>query len=481
MSNEKGLVPMSGPDGFWLNMDMPTNLMIICGYMEFDRPVEYDKIVAKLEERLLIFNRFRQRLVWPAGQLGPTYWEFDPHFDIRTHVIRIALPSPGDDAELKKMVSDLTIVPLDYNKPMWQIYLIENYGKGNVLFFRLHHCIGDGIALIRLLFSLTDLEPNVAASKRVDIKQGVGDTTIPDFLRPITPIFQAMSASFNTGAKIGAKLLEEVMRSFAHPAHIANMARALGDVARESAVVLAKLLIMPTDSDTSLKGPLGVTKSVSWSEPVKLDEVKAVGKSLDATINDVLMAAVAGALRKYLQGRNEDVKDTEIRMSIPFNVRTPSPEIELGNKFSIVFLKLPVYIEDPIKRVLEVKKRMDSLKRSPDAFVGYQVLRSLGIPPSFITKLGASLFTSKVTGVLTNVPGPRFPLYFTDRKIKNLMFWVPRISSVGHGFSVMSYDGKVSFGVATDTGLVPDPDELTKHFTEEFKEMQKLIKSGKKK
>jgi WS/DGAT/MGAT family acyltransferase len=250
-----------------------------------------------------------------------------------------------------------------------------------------------------------------------------------------------------------------------------------GRIGLESSTVLAKLALMPSDSKTSLKGKLGIQKSACWSSPIPLDSVKEIGLYFRCTINDVLMAAVAGALRDYLSDRGDDLEDAELRVAIPVNVRAESSGIELGNQFSLVLLSLPVNLDDSVRRLRETRKRMRSLKESADAFVGFQMMKIMGIPPESITKRGADFFSSKFTGVLSNVPGPRQHLYFTDKKIKNMMFWVPRSGEVALGISIISYAGSVTLGIATDRRVAPDPEKITEYFTREFGELLRLART----
>ncbi len=200
---------------------------------------------------------------------------------------------------------------------------------------------------------------------------------------------------------------------------------------------------------------------------------------MDATINDVLIASVAGALRRYLIFRGDRTNKTELRAAIPVNVREPGTAFELGNKFSMVFLALPVYIEDPILRLREVKKRMDLLKQSPDAFIAFMVLSALGISSANIATTASNFFANKASTVMTNVPGPREPLYFTGKKIENFIGWVPRTGRVGMGISIISYAGKVGVGLVTDEGLVPYPDMILKYFEDEIESLYDILKTRK--
>jgi WS/DGAT/MGAT family acyltransferase len=483
MQQGKMLEPMSSIDSFWLSMDEPTNLMVITGLMAFSEMLDYDAVCSLLKERLLCYNRFRQKVVWPTSTLGRPFWDEDTTFDIQNHVVRVALPTPRDQATLQRMISDLSIVPLDRSKPLWRAHIIENYGAGCVLFFRIHHAIADGIALIRLLLSMADVEPNASFQRGAESAQAgkAGRIRKKGTLAPVTgPLglfMRAARTTLKTAAGTTGAVYDEVMKTVAHPPHLARLLNLYGRIGLESSTVLAKLALMPSDSKTSLKGKLGSQKSVCWSPTIPLDSVKEIGLYFRCTINDVLMAAVAGALRDYLSGRGDDLEDAELRVAIPVNVRTDSPEIELGNQFSLVLLSLPVNLDDPVRRLRETRKRMRTLKESADAFVGFQMMKVMGIPPASITKRGADFFSSKFTGVLSNVPGPRQHLYFTDRKIENMMFWVPRSGEVALGVSIISYAGYVTLGIATDRRVAPDPEKITEFFAREFDELLRLARA----
>jgi WS/DGAT/MGAT family acyltransferase len=482
MQQGKTLEPMSSVDGFWLSMDEPTNLMVITGLMEFDELLDYDAVCALLEERLLCHHRFRQKVVWPTSTLGRPFWDEDLNFDLQNHVIRMALPTPRDKATLQRMISDLSIIPLDKNKPLWRAHIIENYGTGCVLFFRIHHAIADGIALIRLLLSMADMKPNSSfrqareAVEKPKTKKPRRKGSLDHIAGPLDLFARAARATLKTAGSTGGMVYDELTKVAAYPPYLTRMIKLYGRIGLESSTVLAKLALMPSDSKTSLKGKLGLRKCVCWSAPLPLPTVKEIGAYFRSTVNDVLMAAVAGALREYLLERGDDLEDAELRVAIPVNVRSESPEVELGNQFSLVLLSLPIHLEDPVRRLRETRKRMRTLKESADAFVGFQMLKIMGIPPTGVTKRAAGFFSNKFTGVLSNVPGPREHLYFTDRKIKNMMFWVPRSGDVALGVSIISYAGSVTLGIATDCRVASDPEKITVHFSDKFAELLKLAR-----
>ena len=469
---------MTNADNFWLCMDEPTNLMVITTFMEFKKPLDFKRLLATIEYRLASFPRFQQRVLKPKSGVGLPGWETDPNYDLRSHVHRVALPGPGDKAELQEMISNLSVTPLDPNRPLWQVHLIENYGGGCVLFFRIHHCIADGIALIHVLLSTADTDPDAPWPTGKTRKKK------PAFsLRSALPLGSLMDTARGTltrTRKIGATLVKEVGRAASDPARLKNLARTTGRVPTDFAAVLSRLTLMKSDPNTPFKGRLGTRKRVAWSDPVALARIKEIGRAIKSTtINDVLIATVTGAMRHYLKTRKVPVNELDLRVTVPFNIRKPGTEFELGNRFSLVFLPLPVYLEDPVLRLKEVKRRMDRLKTSPEPYINFGLLSAIGHLPPDVAKKTARLFGNKASGVLTNVPGPRQPLYFAGSRIHNFMFWVPRSGNIGLGVSILSYDGKVTVGIASDEGLMPDPQVLLESFNNELDTLLKRVQSGK--
>jgi WS/DGAT/MGAT family acyltransferase len=469
---------MTNADNFWLCMDEPTNLMIITAFMEFEEPVDFKRLYATIESRLASFKRFRKRVARPISGLGVPNWEIDKNYDLRSHLQRVALPAPGDKAELQEMISNLMTTPLDPSKPLWKVHLIENYGKGCVVFFRIHHCIADGIALVHVMLSTADTEPD-APWPQYQPEKRRDSISLKSFF-PVDSIISSITRTIDTTKNYGAKLLEECEKAISNPTRLTKIANTTTGLTSDTASILTKLTIMASDPPTPFKGKLGVRKRVSWTEPMSLDKIKTVGRAIStATLNDVLIATVTGAMRRYLKTRNTPVNELDLRVTVPVNIRKPGTEFELGNRFSLVFLALPVYIDDPILRLKEVKRRMDHLKKSPDAYINFGLLSAMGLLPPKILKRTAHLFGNKASGVLTNVPGPKQPLYFAGKKINNIMVWVPRSGMIGLGISIFSYDGKVTVGIASDEGLMPDPEVLLEGFEEEFNHLLDLVQSGK--
>jgi diacylglycerol O-acyltransferase / wax synthase len=432
------LVPMSSVDAAWLGMEDPTNLMMVTGVLMLDGKVEPKRLRTLLDKRLAPFGRFHQRVVRPRTRAGMPHWQDDAQFDIDNHVSHVALPAPGGEKTLSALVSEQMSTPLDFTKPLWHVHLIDGYDGGSVVLARIHHSIADGIALVRVMLSLTD--PTPAASPRRRAAASSNHAGPLDWLPGV--------------AGGAARLLQD-------PGRVA-----------EGAYRLGRLVLLPPDPPTPFKGPLGRRKRAAWSKPVPLEDFKAIGKAYGATVNDVLVAAATGALRRYLESHGESSKGLSIRASVPVNLRPLQDAHRLGNSFGLVFLTLPVGIVDPVGRLRAIKKEMDELKRSPEALVAFGVLNVMGLAPVEVERLGLRFFGSKATAVLTNVPGPREALYLAGRKLDRVMFWVPQSGRLGLGISILSYAGGVMLGVATDEGLVADPEKIVDAFEKEFRSLK---------
>ena len=439
--------PLSAVDAAWLRMEDPTNLMMVTGLLQFDSRIDPDRLRTVIEERLLDFVRFRQRVQEAPFGVGIPQWVTDDHFDLDAHLHHVALPSPGDKAALETFVSDLLGTPLDFTKPLWQMHLVE-HAEGSAIVSRIHHAIADGIALIQVLLSLTDTSAR-PRRRRSNGRPPIASDGMPSLLRAGGWLAQA-----------GFGLARD-------PGQALRMA----GWGAGAAATLARVALLPPDPQTSIKGPLGVKKRAAWSDPIPLEEVKAAGAHVGGTINDVLVTAAAGALRRYLAGRGEDLRGVDIRATVPVNLRPLDEAHRLGNQFGVVFLSLPLGIEDPRRRLAEIKRRMDELKTSLQPAVAFGMLAAIGYLPTRMQPLPIQFFGSKSSMVLTNVPGPRQPLYLAGEALKQAMFWVPQSGRMGLGISILSYSGDVLVGVASDAGLVPDPQTLVESFQDELNEL----------
>jgi diacylglycerol O-acyltransferase len=441
--------PLSGMDTAMLRLEMPTNLMVINGVMILGAPVAFDDLRAVIRNRLLAIPRFRQRLVPATGPLSTPRWEDDADFDIDNHLHRLTLPPPADQEALQDLVSEMASIPLDRSRPLWQFYLVEGYGPGCALICRIHHSIGDGISLIEVLLSITDTEPGILpglpAARRVE------------------------------GPRMGRrrrvrKLLRRGLSLAAHPGRV----RSFVTRGRRLASALEDILLSPPDSRTAFKGDLGLSKRVAWSGPIPLVEVKAIGRSLDGTVNDVLLAAASGALRRYLQGRGGTTDGIELHAAVPVNLRGAGTAGRLGNRVGTIFAPLPVGVADPVQRLEAVRRSMDGLKRSSQAPATFAAMRALGRTSPPVQRAVVGIMGSRATAIMTNVVGPREPRYLAGVPLEALLFWVPKTGGLTMGVSILSYAGQVRLGVITDEGLVPDPEAIVAAFHAEFDELLAL-------
>jgi WS/DGAT/MGAT family acyltransferase len=250
----------------------------------------------------------------------------------------------------------------------------------------------------------------------------------------------------------------------------------LAKLGLDGVAALGKLLLIGPDAQTIFKGRLGVSKRAAWSSPVPLHDVKAIGRITGTTVNDVLLTAVTGALRRYLQLRGQPTDGISIRALLPVNLRPLDGPIELGNRFGLVFVDLPIGIADSFERLVGFKQQMTTIKNSPEAVIAFGILSTIGMIPAGAEQRVVELFGNKATAVMTNVPGPREPLYLAGKRLRRIMCWVPKSGRLGLGVSILSYAGEVCIGIATDVGLVPDPEAIVAAFQAEFDELMDLVR-----
>ena len=452
---------MTKVDTAWLRMDSPSNLMMIIGVWTLRPGLAYQQLCRRVQERLLKYPRFRQRVVQDATGAS---WVEDEALDIERHVVREKLPRRPrgqEQAALQDRVAELAMRPLDNEHPLWQMHLVEDYQGGSAMIVRIHHCIADGIALISVTMSLVDggePPPERAHKSAAAGAQGwIADTLI----KPFTGMTVKALGAAGEGAARSLGLLRDPQKGVAGSLDLARLAYQFASDA-------AALALMPDDSKTRLKGKPGTAKRVAWCQPIPLEEVRAVGKALNCSINDVLLSCVAGALGEYLKSLGDDVSGQEIRAMIPVNLRPLEQAHQLGNRFGLVPLVLPIGMENPVERVYEVRRRMNALKGSTQPLLAFGMLAVAGllIKPAQEALLG--LFGRKTTAVMTNVPGPREKLKLLGSTLEQSMFWVPQSGDIGLGVSILSYGGGVQFGVITDTLLCPQPQKIIDEFEPEF-------------
>jgi WS/DGAT/MGAT family acyltransferase len=442
---------MSPVDTAWLHMDEPENPADIVTLLSFDDRLSYDALKRVIEERLLKYDRFKQRVTEVDGH--PT-WEDDPEFHIERHVMRYQLDAPLTSDSLSRVVTDLANQELSPGRPLWAMHLIDGSDGGSAIVSRLHHCIADGFALAHAMLTLTD---------RAD------GTPMSETLQP---------AEQGEHEPLLNVLVHEAAEVARHPSHAVDLAKQGAALA----LSLGHLLFVPFDHRTVLKKELSGRRRMAWSSGLDLETIKAIGRSRGATVNDVLLSAMTGALRRFLAEAGEPVDEFTIRAIIPVNLR-PVHSIEemddsMGNRFGLVFLDLPVNEKTTESRFRGLKERMDAMKGTPEAFVAFGILNALGHTPATIEHIVNDVFGRKASLVVTNVPGPREPLYIDGVRLRDVMSWVPHPARLGLGLAILSYAGKVIVGVRVDEAVSNNPAHFVTLFEDEVSGMLDKAKAS---
>lgn len=458
---------MSRVDTAWLRMDNDVNLMMIVGVWLLTPAITLEALRERIDSKLLKYERFRHKAV--ADAMGAN-WVLDENFDITHHVLPAKLNRARGESErhaLQRLCGELAMTPLDPARPLWQFHFIESYEGGSALIARIHHCIGDGIALISVMMSITDGGADPPKRRQ---REPAEDHAEPDWLsdavlKPLTDITVKAISMYGGGMAKSMEMLSSPTQPLLGSMDMARTGyKVMGDV--------AALAVMPDDSPTGLKGKPAGRKVVAWSEPMSLDDVKVVGKALSCSVNDVLLGCVAGAIGEYLRGRGEDPEGKEIRAMVPVNLRPLDKAWQLGNRFGLAPLVLPIGINNPVARTYAVHQRMNELKGSYQPLLAFAVLAMSGLFIKPVQDAVLGMFAKKATAVMTNVPGPAVPLKFCGSTLRQTMFWVPSSGDIGVGVSILSYGGGVQFGLITDAALCPEPQKIIDLFEPEF---QKLL------
>jgi WS/DGAT/MGAT family acyltransferase len=421
---------MRSADAAWLRMDRPANLMVINSLEWFDSVPDWDGVRAAFLERIAgRFDRFRQ--VPASGLLTGARWTDVPDFEPAAHFHRHALPAPGDRRALSTLAGDLATAPLDHRRPLWEVHEIEGYGTGAAMLIRIHHAVADGISLARVMLSASD-----------EAAPG------PGFGEP------------HHGSLLGSALSGGIDAAL-HPRRTA--ARGLVDAA-----ALAKLLLPGGEASQALQGAGHIVHRVAWSDPVALWRVRNTARAYRVTINDVLIAALSGALRRHLLRTGAEPQ--RLHALVPFNLRPldePLPP-ELGNRFGLVLADLPVELGHPVERLWEAARCMEAIKHSDEGAISYAVLEALGRGPATVETRMVDYVSQKASMVLTNVPGPRQPVSMAGTPVAGALAWAPCSGTLRMSVSLFSYGGRVTVGFLTDAGVVDDPQPLADAFRAEL-------------
>lgn len=445
-------------DTAWLRMDRPNNLMQIVGVLMFDGQLDETRLRESLLHTVRVQPRFVQKACLEGGEY---YWRTDPDFDLDLHLKRVILPGKAGKAELERLVADFASTPLNHQRPLWEMHLVDTSLGGQALVVRFHHAMGDGFSLVRAMLTMMDESPVAAPRPQPEpVANDDGDEEHD----------QQGSRLLRAGLKLTGTLWSKYVEVLTHPTKAMDYLKTSRDVTAE----LYTIATLSDDADTRLRGETGCTKRVAWSEQIPLPDVKAVGRVLGCSVNDLLIAATAGAFRHYLLEKGDEA-DVDIRALVPVNMRAPDDKGALGNRFGLVALDLPLNIEHPLQRLYAVRDRMQALKSSLQPAVVLNLLEVMGMAPKAVQQQAIDILSAKASAVITNVPGPQQTLYLAGARLRQPLFWVPQAGDIAVGVSILSYDNKVQVGLITDKKRVPDPGLIVERFAVEFEQLLLLV------
>jgi WS/DGAT/MGAT family acyltransferase len=438
---------LSGLDASFLALEDRGAHMHVGSVLVFEgKAPAYDDFVAQLERRLALVPRYRQKLAFPPLVQSRPVWVDDPHFNAGYHVRHTGLPEPAGEPELRRLAGRIFAQRLDRAKPLWELWLVDRVGDDRfALISKTHHCLVDGVSGVDIATVLFDLDPDPP-------EPAPAEPWIP---RPEPTRAQLLADALSERAVTPVELARAAVGAVRHPQDaVASGVTAVGGVA---ALAQAGLGGAPS---SPLNTRIGPHRRFAWVDD-DLAVFKAIKDALGGTVNDVVLAVVTGALRTHFLAHGYDT-DTELKAMVPITVRAESERGALGNKVSAMYAPLPVSLADPIARFRAVHEAMHGLKESGQA-VGADVLTSLaGFAPPTILAQAARLQTVQrlFNLTVTNVPGPQFPLYLMGRPLCRLYPLVPIVDNTALGIAIMSYNGRMDFGLLADYDALPDLDSL---------------------
>jgi diacylglycerol O-acyltransferase len=451
---------LTGLDASFLHLEDASSHMHVAGVMLFEGPPPpYADLLEAFERRLPLVPRYRQRLAFvPLGQ-GRPRWVDDPHFNLRYHVRSTALASPGSERQLKDLAGRVFSQQLDRDKPLWEVWLVEGLEEDRfAVLSKTHHALVDGISGVDIMSVLFDTSPEPAAPT------DPGDRWLP---RPLPSRAQLLAEALLERATIPAEIGRSLRAVFRGPRRIAGGLRdaAVG----VGAMAWAGLNPAPASPYNKSIGP---HRRFTWVR-ADLKDMKAIKDELGGTVNDVVLSVVAGALGRHLRRRGRDTNGLELKAMVPVSVRSDVQRGALGNRVAAMMAPLPVWCQEPVARLDIVSEQLKGLKSGGQA-VGAQVLTDLSgfAPPTIMGQASRLMARQRFFNlVVTNVPGPQFPLYLLGRRMLDPFPMVPLAKNQALGIALLSYDGHINFGLVGDFDLLWDLDDFAADLEESLAEL----------
>ena len=451
---------LTAVDASFVAQEGPVSHMHIGAVMIFDGPAPaYDDLADHIRARLHLVPRFRQKLAFPPVETGRPLWIDDPSFNLEYHVRDTALPVPGSETQLRALAARIHSQALDRSKPLWEMWLVQGLERGRfALITKTHHALVDGVSGVDLATVLFDLGP---VPVRPEHPAAV-------WTPHATPSGLELAARGVRGvASLPLEAAGRVIDAALHPSESLQETREALEGLGE--VVWAALNPAPT---TPLNVEIGPHRRLVWVRQ-DLRDFKRVKDALGGTVNDVVLATVAGALQKWLRSRGVRTEGLELRALVPVSIRARDEHDQLGNRIAAMRGPLPVYVEDPVARLHVVRHAMDGLKDSKQA-LGAEVLAGMQAlaPPTVFAQASRLNFSTRLFNLLvTNVPGPQFPLYLLGRELQDLfpVAFLPKNHALA--IAIMSYDGGMDFGLLGDYDAMPDLDRIGEMLGESLGEL----------
>jgi diacylglycerol O-acyltransferase / wax synthase len=436
---------LTAVDASFLAQERAASHMHVGAVLVFEGPApDYDDVLEGIESRLHMVPRYRQKLAFPPLQTGRPVWVDDPTFNLEYHVRHTALPSPGEMDQLRNLAGRIYSQRLDRSKPLWETWLVQGLADGRfALITKTHHSMIDGISgvdLASVLFDVTpvprDVAPEPWTPSPEPTNAELAANAVGDFLKaPLGAVGRAVGAVQRPG-----RALREVREA----------AEGLGEVA------WANLNPAP---QTPLNVPIGPHRRIRWVG-APLEDFKRVKNELGGSVNDVVLTVVAGALRRWLGSRGVRTEGLELRALVPVSIRGEDEHDSLGNRIAAMRGPLPVYVDEPVERLRIVSEAMTGLKESKQA-LGAEVIAGLTgfAPPTILAQASRLNFSTRLFNVIvTNVPGPQFPLYLHGRELQELVPLAFLPDDHALAIAIMSYNGRCCFGLLADYDAMPDLD-----------------------
>ncbi len=451
---------LSGLDSSFLHLEHDSAHMHVGACTIFEGPAPgHDELIEAIVGRLHLVPRYRQRLAFVPFEQGRPVWVDDPHFNPRYHVRDTALPRPGGEDELKRLAGRVFSQALDRAKPLWELWLVEGLKDGRfALLSKTHHALVDGISGVDIATVLFDSAPDPMPVARPE------QEWIP---RPAPSESQLLADALLERATVPGEIVRGVRAALRGPRKVAGI---VGEgLIGVGAMAWAGLNPAPPSPFNVRIGP---HRRFTWVTG-DLATFKAVKNATGGTVNDVILTVVAGSLGRYMRLHGHPTDDVVLKAMVPVSIRADVDRGALGNQVSAMWAPLPVGMTDPIQRLLKIRREMQGIKDSGQA-VGAQVLTSLsGFAPPTIVAQATRLQSRQrfFNVVVTNVPGPQFPLYMLGRRLESVFPLVPLAKNTALGIAIMSYDGQLNFGLTADFDALQDVEVLAEEIKSSIEEI----------